>query len=74
MVLPIIHSCNAVSACCSSHIVSGCHVILLLCLVQEGSHADAITITPSQQQEQEQVHNQPAMNDEEDAITTRTTL
>ena len=52
-------------------VVSGCHVILLLCLVQEVLHANAITTMPSQQQDQ--FHNQPEMNHDKDAITTRTT-
>ena len=44
---------------------------LLLCLIQEKSHVNAITMTPSLQQAQ--FHNQPAMNDDEDAIKTRRT-
>ena len=71
VVLAVVHSCHVVSTCWGPCIISGCRIILLLCLIQNGSHADAITMTPSQQQEQ--FHNQPAMNDDKDAITARTT-
>ena len=71
------HSCSGQS-CLLFVVVWGlclslvCHIMLLLCLIQEGLHAYVITMMPSQQQELEQFHNQPTMNDDEDAITTRT--
>ena len=40
MVLATMCSCHVVSACWGPSIMSGCHVILLLCLVHEGSHTN----------------------------------
>ena len=60
MILAIVCCCHIVSACWGPHVLSGCHIVSLLCSVQEGSHANAITMTWSQRQEQEQFHNQPA--------------
>ena len=65
VVLAVVHSCHIVSTCWGPCIVSGCQIILFLCLVQEGSHADAITMTSSQQQEQ--FYNQQAINDDEES-------
>ena len=46
--LAIMHSWHIVSVCWGPCDVSGCCIVLLLCLVQEGSHADTITMIPSQ--------------------------
>ena len=48
VVLVILHSSHSVIACLGvSHVVSGCHVILLvICSVQEGSYVNAITMMP----------------------------
>ena len=68
MIVAVMCSCHIDSASRGSCFISGCHIVLLLCLEQKGSHADTITMTPSEQQ----FHNQAAMNDDDNAIITRT--
>ena len=59
MVLAIMCLHHILSTCWGPCIIFGCCIILLLCLVQEGLHANTIITMPLQQQEQ--FHNQPGI-------------